>query len=127
MEPNDLKSLPPDDAQLEAWLRANSSLPTLPDDGFAQRVLTALPAPARRSRVSPRLLVIFVGAAAGAALAAFKFFTATPVEFNLPSIGPEATDALAHLIDPKLHTALGVTAVTLAYVFWRDLRRRVGL
>jgi hypothetical protein len=43
MEPTDLKPTPPDDAALEAWLRTNRSLPPLPDAGFSNRVLTALP------------------------------------------------------------------------------------
>jgi hypothetical protein len=127
MEPNDLKSTPPDDAPFEAWLRASAALPPLPDDGFSRRVLSALPAPAGRSPVSPRLLSILLGAALGAALAAYKAFTAAPVEFVLPVPSPGATDALAQLADPKLHVALGVTVLTLAFVFWRDVRRRVGL
>ncbi len=127
MEPNDLKSTPPDDAQLETWLRAQTALPVLPDDGFSHRVLTVLPAPQRRAVISPRMLAITLGAVAGIGFAAVKFATGATVEFNLPPLGPEATDALAQLTDPKLHTALGVTVATLAYVFWRDVRRRVGL
>lgn len=128
MEPNDLKSpTPPDDAHLEAWLRTHAALPALPDDGFSPRVLTALPAPARHSRVSPRLLAILLGAAAGVALAAFKFLAAAPLEFSPLPIGSEATAALAQLVDPKLLMAVAVTVVTLAFVFWRDVWRRVGL
>lgn len=127
MEPNDLKSTPPDDAVIEAWLRAHVSLPALPDNGFSHRVLTALPVPARCSRASPRRLAILLGAVVGTGLAAFKVFTVAPVEFSLSPIAPEATDALAQLADPKLHMALGVTIITLAFVFWRDLRQRVGL
>ena len=127
MEPNDLKSTPPDDAVIEAWLRAHVSLPALPDNGFSHRVLTALPVPARCSCVSSRRLAILLGAVVGTGLAAFKVFTVAPVEFSLSPIAPEATDALAQLADPKLHMALGVTIITLAFVFWRDLRQRVGL
>ncbi len=128
MEPHDLKSNPsPDDARLDAWLRTHTALPLLPDDGFSHRVLTALPAPVHQSRRAPRLLAILLGAAAGVGLAAFKFFTVAPVEFSLLPIGSEATDALAQLTDPKLHVALAVTVVTLAFVFWGDVRRRVGL
>jgi hypothetical protein len=127
MEPHDLKSTPPDDAQLEAWLRANAALPALPDDGFSHRVLTALPAPPRRAALSPRLLAIALGAVAGIGLAALKFATGAPVDFNLPAAGPEFADMLTQLADPKLHTALGVTVVSLAFVFWRDVRRRAGL
>lgn len=125
MEPNDLKpNPPPDDAHLDGWLRANAALPPLPDDGFSRRVLTALPAPARRSA---RLVVIALGAVVGIGFAAIKFATGAPVEFYLPAVGPEFADTLVQLTDPRLHTALGVTVVTLAFVFWRDLRRRVGI
>jgi hypothetical protein len=126
MESDHVKPTPPDDTQLESWLRTNSSLPSLPDDGFSRRVLAALPA-SSPSRLTPRLLAIAIGAASGIAFAAFKFSTAAPVDFSLPPLGLEMTEALAHLTDPKLHAALGTTAVTLMFVFWRDLRKRVGL
>lgn len=127
MEPNDLKSSPPpDDAPLETWLRANTALPPLPDAGFSQRVLTALPAQPRRAGISPRLFVIGLGAVAGMGFVAFKLLAGAPVELNLPAPEME-TAALAQLADPKLHAALGVTVVTLAFAFWPDLRRRVRL
>ena len=126
MEPNDLKSpTPPDDARFDTWLRSHAALPPLSDAGFSQRVLTALPAPQRRTGVSPRLLTIGLGAVAGLGFAAIKFGTGTSVDFNLPA--PEAAAALTQLADPKLNVALGVTVLSLAFVFWRDLRRRLGL
>lgn len=127
MEPDHLKSTPPDDAQLDTWLRANTTLPALPDDGFSQRVLTALPAPQRPTGVSPRMLIIGMGAVAGVGFVAFKLLTAAPVEFILPAPDPETAAVLSQLTDPKLHTVLGVTVITLAFVFWRDLRRLVRL
>ncbi len=128
MEPNDLKSSPsPDDAPLEAWLRTHAALPPLPDAGFAQRVLTALPAPPRRAGNAPRLIVIGLGAMAGLAFAAWPFLAGASIELHLPALDPETATALAQLTDPKLHAALGVTVLTLAFVFWSDLRRRVGL
>lgn len=127
MEPNDLKSpTPPDDALFDTWLRSHATLPPLPDDGFSRRVLAALPRP-QKSRGAPRQLVIALGAVAGLAFAAFKFFTAGPIEFIPPVLGPDAAETFAQLADPKLHVALGVTVITLAVVFWRDLRRCVGL
>jgi hypothetical protein len=47
MEPTDLKPILPDDAALEAWLRANSALPPLADSGFSKRVLATLPRTSR--------------------------------------------------------------------------------
>jgi hypothetical protein len=126
MEPDDLKSTPPHDAPGDARLRASLTLPPLPDDGFSDRVLTVLPRP-QKSHLSPRRLAIVLGAVTGIGFAAVRFATDAPVEFNLPAVGPEFADTLTQLTDPKLHTALGVTVVTLAFVFWRDVRLRVGL
>lgn len=127
MEPNDLNSpAPAEDAQLDAWLRTHAALPPLPDDGFSRNVLAALPPP-QKSRTMSRRLAIALGAVAGIGFAAWQFFAGTPVEFNLPAPDPEIATVLAQLADPKLHTALGVTVLALAFVFWRDLRRRVGL
>ena len=68
MEPNDLNSLPPDEAQLDAWLRASTTQPPLPDDGFSQRVLSALPPPARPDSVR-RLWFCVAGALIGGGVA----------------------------------------------------------
>lgn len=128
MEPNDLNSpTSPDDAPLETWLRTHAALPPLPDAGFSRRVLTALPVPSRRARISPRLFVIGVAAMAGIAFALCPLLAGAPIELHLLAPDPEAAAALAQLTDPKLHAGLGVTVLTLTFVFWSDLRRRVGL
>lgn len=128
MESHDLKSnRPPDDAQFEGWLRSAAPLPILPDDGFSQRVLAALPASRRRAGISPRALAIAVGALAGIGLATVTFATGARADFTLPATGIEFSDTLAQLADPKLHIALGITVVSLGFVFLRDLRRWVRL
>jgi len=68
MESPNLKPTPPDDAALEAWLRANSSLPPLPDGGFSQRVLATLPRPSHRREARHSWLCL-VGVVLGGALA----------------------------------------------------------
>lgn len=124
MESNDLKSPPPpDDAHLEAWLRAHASRPALPDDGFSQRVLHALPAPVRQPAWSSRRIAIAAGAVAGLGTAVFGFLTGTVTGIPLPAAQPDWTQLLTQLADPKLHTALGVTLVTLGFAFRRQLRR----
>jgi hypothetical protein len=65
MEPSDLNSAPDrDEAQLEAWLRQPTA--PLPDDGFSNRVLAALPppTPARARWLRPAFCV--AGAIVGA-------------------------------------------------------------
>lgn len=52
MEPADLNRPAPDDAQLDAWLNANAAIAPLPDHGFSQRVLRALPL-----RIDPAMLL----------------------------------------------------------------------
>lgn len=70
MESPDLKSTPPDDAALEAWLRAHSALPPLPDAGFSHRVLATLPRPHPAPRHHARRSWLCLAAvAAGGALA----------------------------------------------------------
>lgn len=51
MEPPDLNRPAHDDQQLDAWLNANATSAPLPDDGFSQRVLHALPV-----RIDPAML-----------------------------------------------------------------------
>lgn len=101
MEPDDLNSLSPDDAKLEAWLRANASLPRLPDDGFSCRVLAALPPVSRKARVSERRRVVLCGAAVGVIVAVALYFAGTPGDFVWPTAGPAAGDLVAQFADPK--------------------------
>ncbi|MBI2518495.1 MAG: hypothetical protein HYV95_16570 [Opitutae bacterium] len=120
MEPDDLKSAPPDDPALDAWLRANASLPPLPDDGFSQRVLTALPSAPRSAR---RLWLCAAGALAGTGVASFKLLQAG----GLPALAQSLHAAAGQLATPTVGLALGVSLISLAYVFWSDLRRFVPL
>jgi len=124
MESDHLKSTPSDDAALEAWLRTNASLPPLADVGFSHRVIAALPAPPRSS---PRKWFCLAGALAGTAIAAFKIATSAPSAISLPAISPEVASALAQLSEPSILFALLVTAASLAFALWRDVRRLAGL
>lgn len=120
MEPNDLKSPPPDDAALEAWLRGSASLPPLPDHGFSGRVLAALPAPKRSMQ---RAWFCLAGAFVGTGVAAFQLLQGG----SLPALDAALLDSLEQLSQPATGIALGVTFVSLGYVFWPELRRLVPL
>lgn len=113
MEPNDLKSTPPDDAQLEAWLRAGAMLPPLPDDGFSRRVVAALPPPS--PRFPPRVWVCGAGALLGVGVMVIAAVTSPPATAFNPAV-PDLLEALA------LPVALAVAALSV----WFAFRDRLG-
>lgn len=115
MEPTDLKSNPSDDAAFETWLRAQTSLPPLPDAGFSNRVLAALPRAFQR-RVQ-RSVVCMAAVILGGALALVGVFGA----------GPAVTDELFvslnnPLTAPPALIAIAVTASSLWFAFRHRLR-----
>ena len=126
MEPNNLNFPPPDDVQLEAWLRTSASLPPLPGDGFTSRVVATLPVPVAR-RSTQRLWVCAAGAFVGLVVAALKISTAPDLELSVPALTPDATRSLEQLSDPMLAIAVAITVASLTYVFWSDLRRLIQI
>jgi hypothetical protein len=117
MEPADLNSSPErDDARLEAWLRQPTA--PLPDDGFSQRVLAALPpsAPATVSVFVPaparlnwrRLAVCTTGAIIGGIVA-----YSGKASFVLPSAALDST--VTALGDPTTLAALAITVAAVLY------------
>jgi hypothetical protein len=122
MEPHDLNSLPSDDAQLEAWLRASSSLPPIADHGFTARVIATLPAPAAQ-RSTRRTWFCLAGAFVGLVVAGLKISSGPDFTANVPAITPDAALALKQLADPSFLLAMGVTAASLMFAFWPDVRR----
>lgn len=129
MEPANVKPNSPEDAQLEAWLRANSAASPLPDDGFSARVLTALPpaAPARaeQSRSSRRGWLCAAAALLGVFLVAKTSPSSSNAVEQLQALLPPLQAAAALLTDARTLLALVVTAVSLAFVYRRELRIRL--
>ena len=121
MEPNDLKPTPPDDAQLEAWLRASAAQPSLPDDGFTQRVLTALPPPARQPSAR-RMWFCTGGALVGIIVAALGALRSGSRPGNLPALGDTIIAVLTQLSVPAFGLALGITLLSLLFAFRDRLR-----
>ena len=125
MEPNDLNSLPPDEAQLDAWLRASTTQPPLPDDGFSQRVLSALPPPARPDSVR-RLWFCVAGALIGGGVAALGAFGSDNQPAGLAALQDMILATLAQLSVPGFGLAVGITVGSLWFAFrdrWRLLPR----
>lgn len=127
MEPANLNSPSPDDQHLRTLL--GQGLPPLPDDGFTQRVLAALPPPTPKRTLSFRALLCTVAAVAGLALAlrrgpslqslsvALERLDESLVEVALPLVG----DAGRH-VGAGLTLALAATVLSLFYVFRESLR-----
>jgi hypothetical protein len=126
MEPADLNRNSPDDAQLEAWLRANSTRPPLPDDGFSAGVLAALPLAPRTSAISSsRGWFCAVGALLGVTIAAISGRHGPSGAEQLAALGPQLESAIAPLADPATLLALVVTALSLVFVYRRELLGRL--
>lgn len=121
MEPTNLNPPPADDAQLEAWLRTSAALPPLPDDGFTQDVIAALPPPAGRQSAQ-RMWFCLGGALVGIAIAAFGAMSPGNQPANLPALEENIQVAFAQLSVPAFGLALGITAVSLWFAFRDRLR-----
>jgi anti-sigma factor RsiW len=121
MEPTDLKPIPPDDAELEAWLRASAALPSVPDHGFTQRVLTALPARAAR-RSAQRSWFCAGGALVGIVVAILGALSSGSLPASLPALEETMLGPLARLSVADFGLALGVTLLSLSFAFRDRLR-----
>ena len=125
MEPANLKSNSPDD-DLEAWLHAHAAGPTLPDDGFSRRVLAALPSLSPRPASSSlRWGLCLAGALAGGAMAFLSARQNPGAPQNLPDLLQSLIAASVSLSDPSVGSALAVTVVSLAFVYWREIRAKL--
>jgi hypothetical protein len=112
MEPAHLNSPSPDDTQLDEWLRANATVAPLPDAGFSQRVLAALP-----SRQAPiawrRALLCVAGALAGAVIAQHERGWPQWSDLAQPLVDA-ARAASAFFADPWRCAALAVAMMAAA-------------
>lgn len=127
MEPTDLKSNSPDDTRIEAWLRASSEASPLPDDGFSVRVLAALPPPAFKTQASRSLRpwLCLAGATVGAILVISSGANRGAEGQAFARLVPSLESAFTPLLDPRVLLALGLSALSLALVYWRDVASRL--
>ena len=122
MESPNLNQRRPEDDDLDVQLRTHFFAPPLADDGFSQRVLTALPAPQQKSLQFKRRLVCAVGSAAGVAAAAIGFIKSEDFEPALTALDHTLTLAFGQLVTGPVVLALGLAILSLAFAF-RDQRR----
>ena len=130
MEPANLRANSSDDEQLEAWLRAQSAVPPLRDDGFSQRVLTALPpatasAPAQ-GRSALRAWLCLAAALAGGVMVFSSRSESSGVAEKFAALLPSLQGAATSFSDPSVGVALIVTVASLAFVYWREIARKVA-
>src|SRR5215216_2846305 len=105
MEPTDLNSKSPDDAQIDASLRAGSAVSPLPDDGFSARVLAALPPARTRLNSSLRAWLCAAGALIGGIVAASSSGTGPDASEQFASMIASVRTSLAPLADPSVMLA----------------------
>lgn len=110
MEPTDLNSPSAAPDELDRRLQDLAS-PALPDAGFSQRVLAALPA--RRLPWGQTWLLPAVGAAVGLALVLGRGASAAPLIPSSDQIG-------AALADPTVLSAIAIAACAFALLQFLD-------
>lgn len=118
-----MNSPSPFDDQVDALLRSPPA--ALPDAGFSDRVLAALPPPAVAP--SARLRAVFVGAGTIAGLG--LFLLGGPDGAALFGTLPPLAAALASIVEPFANpyviTALALAAGSLALAFQAEIRERL--
>ena len=130
MEPANLRGNSPDDEQLEAWLRTQSAVPPLRDDGFSQRVLAALPpqatasAPVQR-RSALRSWLCLAAVVVGSMMVFSSRSEPTDIAAQFAAVLPSLQTAARSFSDPSVVLALIVTGASLAFVYWREIARKV--
>ena len=112
MEPANLNLPPDDDAQLAAWLRADS--PHLPDHGFSVQVLAALP-----RRRTARSLLPPLGACVAGALGGLGFALRNGASWSgvASVLHEEAATCSLFFSDPWFALALALTGLCLLVTF----------
>ena len=105
------------DPVVEAWLQANARSAPLPDHGFSDRVLRALPAPRVRRAPRDRWLFCTGGAAAGLAVAGFAFVGGHGSAQDIASALRQMSDGAGTLSCGPAGLAASIAALSLAYAY----------
>ena len=126
MEPIDLNSPAPDTEAIRLAALLRDAAAQLPDDGFSARVLAALPPPAA-APARGRRLAAALGATAGCVFVAWRGLAWSDVGAALARLALAVDHVAPALSPPQIFAALWVTAVSLIFAFWSELRRKLPL
>lgn len=117
MESSNMNNLPPDDDSLDAQFRAHFSAPAIVDNGFSERVLTALHASGQKSFRFRRQFFCSAGLLAGTMIAAIGLITFKNLESALESLDRTLTVALGQLVTLPVVLAMSLAILSLAFAF----------
>ena len=121
MESPDLNSSSSDDRRLEALLRQGQ--PEVPDQGFATRVLAALPEKKSAHRAPSRGVMCAFGAATGVAFAMGRGVALGDLEAATDRLNDSLAAVSPLVANPWLFVALALTVVSLLIAFRPGNRR----
>lgn len=105
------------DDDLDARLRAHFSAPALPDGGFSQRVVGALPTTGRRSFVFSRQFFCSAGLVAGMLCASIGLIGSETLGSALKILDASVTMTLGQVVTEPVALALGLAILSLAFAF----------
>lgn len=127
-----------DEAKFEAYLKDNYQQHDIPNNGFVQSVLQALPPEkekqldsqvlltpdaAHSKRAFPvRSLLCIIAGGLGLFLIDFQFLISGEMNFRVPRITFDFSQTLQALANPDLVLALGVTVASLMFVFGDEIK-----
>ena len=109
------------ETRLDELLR--QSPPPLRGQEFSRRVLAALPAPAARDRILPRLLVCSAGAMVGLIVLLVRIPSWSDVTSSFDQMNFSLAPLAGAFSDPMIMVVVVVTALSLLYAFGFRQRR----
>ena len=107
----------PDDDSLDAQLRAHFSARPIVDNGFSERVFTALPASERKSFQFTRQFFCVAGLSTGIVIAAIGLITPGNLGSALEAMDHTLTVALGQLVTVPVALATSLAILSLAFAF----------
>ena len=112
-----------DDERLDKILR--NGMPALPDAGFSNRVLAALPETPARQMPWRRSIFCILGAVSGCGFAFWRGVSGPDLLAGMERIGVALVKLGPSIANPLFGAAVGTTMISLLVVFRAELRGRL--